>query len=176
MYHFSFSWRLFLYPFLFCKSVSLWCVWVRCSLTSASLGLAELVETAFTSFPKFGTFHAVITSDVFSVPFFPPLLWDSNDTHVRYCLTGPRGSVHFPLQSYFPLCCLGWNSSKIHRPPCHCHSAIKLWMKTINTQSIIVFEPNGDLTQSPLPRVFWEAAPQKQSVQHRFVSSLNKEH
>ena len=42
---------------------------MRCSLTSASLGLAELVETAFTSFPKFGTFHAIITLDVFPYHF-----------------------------------------------------------------------------------------------------------
>lgn len=42
---------------------------VQCSLTSASLVLAELVETALTSFPKFGTFHAIITSDVFPYHF-----------------------------------------------------------------------------------------------------------
>lgn len=84
---------------------------VQCSLTSASLGLAELVETALTSFPKFGARFMLLLLQMFFVPFFPPLLWDSNDTDVRYCLTGPRGSAHFPFQSYFPLCCLGWNSS-----------------------------------------------------------------
>ena len=107
MYHFSFSWRLFLYPFLLKKNQ------FTCDVSGAVFFDFSLFGTCWAGgnctyvFPQIRDVSCYYYFRCFSVPFFPPLLWDSNDTDVRYlvnCLTGPWGSdfSFLPPVSFLP--------------------------------------------------------------------------